>query len=87
MFFDFDVIYDVLVEQYVGNQIVSRQRFSAPKEVLMMQFMGLCEETSRQPQPIKLRMVRYEEEWNQIEQQVKRLEYSIEFRNNAFERG
>ena len=50
----------------------------------MMQFMGLCEEASRQPQPIKLRMVRYEEEWNQLEQQVKRLEFSIEFRNNRF---
>ena len=46
--------------------------------------MGLCEEAARQPQPIKLRMVRYEEEWNQLEQQVKRLEFSIEFRNNRF---
>lgn len=85
MFFDFGEIYDVLVEQYVGNQIVSRQSFSAPKEVIMMQFMGLCEKYSRQPQPIKLRMVRYEEEWNQLEQQVKRLEFSIEFRNNKWE--
>lgn len=84
MFFDLGETYSVIIEQYIGNMLVSRQHFSAPKEVIMMQFMGLCEKYSRQPQPIKLRMVRYEEEWNQLEQQVKRLEFSIEFRNNRF---
>ena len=66
MFFDLGETYSVIIEQYIGNTLVSRQQTAAPKEFLMMQFMGLCEEASRQPQPIKLRMVRYEEEWNRI---------------------
>lgn len=61
MFFDLGETYSVIIEQYIGNTLVSRQQIAAPKEFLMMQFMGLCE-ASRQPQPIKLRMVRYEEE-------------------------
>lgn len=85
MFFDFDVIYDVLVEQYVGNQIVSRQRFSAPKEVIMMQFMGLCEEAARQPQPIKIKMIRLQTIWDDIAGEEKTLELSMEFRNNRWE--
>ena len=80
MFFDLGETYSVIIEQYIGNALVSRQQTAAPKEFLM----GLCEDASRQPRPIKLRMVRYEEEWNQLEQQVKRLEFSIEFRNNRF---
>ena len=84
MFFDLEETYSVIIEQYIGNMLVSRQQTAAPKEFLMMQFMGLCEEASSRPQPIKLRMIRYEEEWNQLEQQVKRLEFSIEFRNNKF---
>ena len=68
MFFDLEETYSVIIEQYIGNMLVSRQQTAAPKEF----------------QPIKLRMIRYEEEWNQLEQQVKRLEFSIEFRNNKF---
>ena len=86
MFFDFDVIYDVLVEQYVGNQIVSRQRFSAPKEVIMMQFMGLCEEAARQPQPIRVKMIRLQTIWDDIAEEEKTLELSMEFRNNRWEK-
>lgn len=60
MFFDLGETYSVVIEQYIGNALVSRRQTAAPKEFLMMQFMGLCEESSRQPQPIKLRMIRYE---------------------------
>lgn len=86
MFFDFDMIYDVLVEQYVGNQVVSRQQISAPKEVLMMQFMGLCEEAARQPQPIRVKMIRLQTIWDDIAEEEKTLELSMEFRNNRWEK-
>lgn len=86
MFFDFGEIYDVLVEQYVGNQVVSRQQISAPKEVLMMQFMGLCEEAARQPQPIRVKMIRLQTIWDDIAEEEKTLELSMEFRNNRWEK-
>lgn len=84
MFFNSGEACSVLIEQYIGNALVSRAQMTEPKEFLMMSFIALCEGASRQPQPIKLRMLRYEEEWNQLEQQVKQLEFSIEFRNNRF---
>lgn len=84
MFFDLGETYSVIIEQHIGNELVSRQQRAAPKEFLMIQFMRICDDASRQPRQIKLRMVRYEDEWNQLEQQVKRLEFSIEFRNNRF---
>lgn len=85
MFFDFDVIYDVLVEQYVGNQIVSRQRFSAPKEVIMMQFLALCEQTAQEPQPRKVKMIRLQNVCDEITGEERTLELSMEFRNNRWE--
>lgn len=85
MFFDFDVIYDVLVEQYVGNQIVSRQSFSAPKEVIMMQFLALCEQTAQEPQPRKVKMSRLQNVCDEITGEERTLTLYIEFRNNRWE--
>lgn len=41
MFFDLGETYSVIIEQYIGNMLVNRQQTAAPKEFLMMQFMGL----------------------------------------------
>ena len=87
MFFDFGTTYNVIIEQYIGNQLVSRQQAAAPKEFLMMQFMGLCEDAARQPQPIRLKMIRLQEIWDDINEESRTLELSMEFCNNAFERG
>ena len=85
MFIDFDVIYDVLVEQYVGNQIVRRQSFSAPKEVIMIQFMRLCEQTAREPQPRKVKMSRLQNVYDEITGEERTLTFDVEFRNNRWE--
>lgn len=83
MFFNFGFSepMEVLLEQYIGNACVSRQQLSAPPEFLQAQFMQLVQQVARQSQPMKIRMVRYKDIWNQFDQEWKRLELYVEFKN------
>ena len=72
---------EVLLEQYIGNACVSQQKLSAPPEILQAQFMQLAEQVASQSQPMKIRMVRWEDVWNQIDQEWKRLELDVAFQN------
>ena len=72
---------EVLLEQYIGNACVSRQQISAPPEILQTQFMQLVQQVASQSQPMKIRMVRWEDVWSQIDQEWKRLELDVVFQN------
>lgn len=71
---------DVLFEQYVGNQVVSQQHLSAPPMMLQAQFIQACKQIAGQS-PMRIKMTRWEETWDQIERKVKPVEYSVEFQN------
>ena len=83
MFFNFGFSepVDVLLEQYVGNACVSRQKVSAPPEILQVQFMQLVKQVASQSQPMKIRMVRYEDVWSQFDNEWKKLELDVMFQN------
>ena len=83
MFFNFGLSepVDVLIEQYVGNACVSRQKVSAPPEILKAQFMQLVQQVANQSQPMKIRMVRWEDVWSQIDKEWKKLELDVVFQN------
>lgn len=83
MFFNFGFSepMEVFLEQYIGNACVSRQQLSAPPEILQAQFLRLVEQVASQSQPMKIRMVRYEDVWSQIDQEWKRLELDVVFQN------
>ena len=83
MFFNFGFSQPqtVTLEQYIGNALVRSQQFSAPPEVLQAQFMQLVEQVPRQSQPMKIRMIRWEEVWDKFEGKWKKLELDIEFKN------
>lgn len=83
MFFNFGLSepIEVLLEQYIGNACVSRQQISAPPEILQTQFLQLVQHVARQSQPMKIRMVRWEDVWSQIDNEWKKLELSVEFKN------
>ena len=83
MFFNFGLSepMEVLLEQYIGNACVSRQQLSVPPEVLQAQFIQLVQQVARQSQPMKIRMVRWEEVWNEFEGKWKKLELDMEFKN------
>lgn len=83
MFFNFGFSEPIAVtlEQYIGNALVQSQQLSAPPEILQAQFMQLVQQVASQSQPMKIRMVRYEDIWSQIDQEWKRLELGIMFQN------
>lgn len=72
---------DVILEQYIGNACMSRQKISAPPEILQAQFLQLVQQVASQSQPMKIRVVRWEDVWNQIDQEWKKLELDVVFQN------
>lgn len=83
MFFNFGLPepLTVTIEQYIGNALVQSQQLSAPPEFLQVQFMQLVKQVASQSQPMKIRMVRYEDVWNQFNKEWKRLELDMTFQN------
>lgn len=83
MFFNFGFSkpLTVTLEQYIGNALVHSQQLSAPPEILQAQFMQLVQQVASQSQPMKIRMVRWEDVWNQFEGKWKKLELDVVFQN------
>lgn len=83
MFFNFGFSepLTVTLEQYIGNALVHSQQLSAPPEFLQVQFMQLVQQVASQSQPMKIRMVRYEDVWNQFDKEWKKLELDVVFQN------
>lgn len=83
MFFNFGFSepLTVTLEQYIGNALVHSQQLSAPPEFLQAQFMQLVQQVASQSQPMKIRMVRWEDVWSQIDQEWKKLELDVVFQN------
>ena len=79
--FGFSEPLTVTLEQYIGNALIHSQQLSAPPEILQAQFMQLVQQVASQSQPMKIRMVRYEDVWSQIDNEWKKLELDIMFQN------
>lgn len=83
MFFNFGLFepLTVTIEQYIGNALVHSQQLSAPPEILQAQFLQLVEQVASQSQPMKIRMVRWENVWSQFDKEWKKLELDVVFQN------
>lgn len=83
MFFNFGFSEPMVVtlEQYIGNALVHSQQLSAPPEILQAQFMQLVQQVASQSQPMKIRMIRYEDVWSQFDKEWKKLELDVVFQN------
>lgn len=71
---------EVVLEHWVGNQLISIQKRSGPDMMLQSAFLQACQGVMGR-EPTKLILKRWEKIWNQIDQQEKVLELSIEFKN------
>lgn len=83
MFFNFGFSQPqtVTLEQYIGNAPIHSQQLSAPPEILQAQFMQLVQQVASQSQPMKIRMVRWEDVWSQFDKEWKKLELDVVFQN------
>lgn len=79
--FGFSEPLTVTIEQYIGNALIHSQQLSASPEFLRAQFLQLVQQVASQSQPMKIRMVKWEDVWSQIDQEWKRLELDVAFQN------
>lgn len=87
MFFDFGLgeEYKVIIETYLGNQLIQRQSLNAPSEILKAQFVGLMQQIMNEDKPMKCKMTVPEVIWDNYEKKQKVLTNYVEFRNKLFE--
>ena len=83
MFFNFGFSQSqtITLEQYIGNTLVHSQQLSAPPEILQARFMQLVQQVASQSQPMKIRMVRWENVWDKFDDEWKKIECYVEFKN------
>lgn len=75
--------YDVTFEVYIEDKLVKKQTMQAPKEILMINFMQTIDQIGNDRRPIKIKMFRQENVWDNFENKEKSLDYKVEFSNNA----
>ena len=69
-----------ILEIKMGNNI-QRQQLQGTSDMVQLQFMQLVREVGNTNQPIRLRIIKQEEIWNQYSQNRKILENYIQFAN------
>lgn len=77
----FGLSYTVVIEIYIGNQLVQSQQMTTPRPFLEMQFLRLIQEIQQQSQPMKVIMKRKEIIWDNFDQIQKEVEYNIVAQN------
>ena len=82
-FEDFDEQEIYTIEIKMGNQI-QRQRLQGDSQMVMLQFMQLLEQTAKSNQPVRLKISKEEEIWNQFRNEIKTIENFIQFANKKY---
>lgn len=72
-----------ILEIKMGNNI-QRQQLQGTSDMMQLQFMQLVREVGNTNQPIRLRIIKQEEIWNQYSQNRKILENYIQFANKSY---
>ena len=75
--------YEVIFEVYIEDKLTNRQQMQAPKEMLIANFLQTAKQIQNDRRPIKIKMIRPEIIWDNIEQKQKVLNNEIELSNNA----
>ena len=72
-----------ILEIKMGNNI-QRQQLQGTSDMVQLQFMQWVREVGNTNQPIRLRIIKQEEIWNQYSQSRKILENYIQFANKSY---
>lgn len=75
--------YSVVFEVYIEDKLTNRQQMQAPKEMLIINFLNTAKQIQADQRPIKIKMIRQEEIWDNFEQKRRTVNYEIELSNNA----
>lgn len=75
----------VIIEIYLGTQLIQRQQLNAPVEMLKMQFIGLAKQIAQENRPMRVKMILPEVIWDDIDKKQKVMNNYVEFKNKLFE--
>lgn len=79
--FDEPEVYTIEIK--MGNQ-TQRQKLQGASQIVMLQFMQLLEQTAKSNQPVRLKISKDEEIWNQFRNEIKTIENFIQFANKEY---
>lgn len=78
-------IYEVIFEIYIEDGLAQRQVITAPKEILIANFIKLAQEIKNDPRPLRVKMIYPVIVWDPFEQKHKNLNTGYDLRNNAMD--
>ena len=76
-------MHNVIIEVYIEDKLTNRQELRAPRDMLIANFVQTAKQMRYDKRPIKLKMIRQETIWDDIEQRHKTLNNEIELSNDA----
>lgn len=76
-------MHEVAIEVYIEDKLTNRQQMKAPKDMLIANFVQTAKQMKADRRPIKLKMIRPEVIWDNIEQKHKTLYNELELSNDA----
>lgn len=71
------------IEVKMDNQ-TQRQKLQGASQMVMLQFLQLLEQTAKSNQPVRLKISKEEEIWNQFRNEIKKIENFIQFANKEY---
>lgn len=74
-------LFEVFFEMLIDEKLVQKQRMTAPADIIIANFMSTAQQIKYDPRHIKLRMLRPELIWDQIDREHRVLENCIEIQN------
>lgn len=75
--------HEVVFEVYIEDKLTNRQQMQAPKEMIIANFLQTAKQIQADKRPIKIKMIRPEEIWDNFEQRRRVLNNEIALSNNA----
>lgn len=81
MFFNIGNMLDCQLDIYIGNQLVQSQQITMPDQMLSAQFTQVCKQVVNDTRPIHVVMRRWEDGYDQYENETQRYEYKLEYWN------
>ena len=79
----FDDLYDVIFEITEGDN-VRKQQMQAPRIIIEQQFLQLMQQTANVQIPVKIKLSRTEQIYDNFDQKFIEQENSITFMNNTY---
>ena len=76
-------IQEVIFEVYIEDKLTNRQQMSAPKDMIITNFIQTAKQIQNDKRPIKIKMIKPTVIWDEFDKVERVLNNEIELSNNA----